>query len=98
MAAAKSMGKRELVEAIASGAGLSKLNASKALDAAVAALKDALKAGRKVTIVGFGTFEVRKRKRRTGVNPRTGEKIQIAAKKVPAFKASRTLKDWVAGK
>ena len=85
------MNKTELVAAVAQKAELSKKDAEKA----VAAITDALCAGDKVQLVGFGTFEVRNREARTGKNPRTGEAIQIAASKVPAFKAGKALKDVV---
>ena len=85
------MNKTELVAAVAQKAELSKKDAEKA----VAAVTDALCAGDKVQLVGFGTFEVRNREARTGKNPRTGEAIQIAASKVPAFKAGKALKDVV---
>ena len=85
------MNKTELVAAVAQKAELSKKDAEKA----AAAITDALCAGDKVQLVGFGTFEVRNREARTGKNPRTGEAIQIAASKVPAFKAGKALKDVV---
>ncbi len=85
------MNKTELVEKIAAGAGISKVDAKKALDAAVAAVKEALIAGDKVALVGFGTFSVNERPAREGVNPATGDKIQIAAKKVAKFKAGADL-------
>ena len=85
------MNKTELVEKIAAGAGLSKADAKKALDATVAALKDALVAGEKIQLVGFGTFSVNERPAREGINPATKEKIQIAAKKVAKFKAGTEL-------
>jgi DNA-binding protein HU-beta len=81
------MNKTELVEKIAAGAGLSKVDAKKALDATVAAIKDALVAGDKVSLVGFGTFSVNERPAREGINPSTKQKITIAAKKVAKFKA-----------
>ena len=87
------MNKTELVEKIAAGAGLSKEDAKKALDATVAAIKDALKAGDKVQLVGFGTFSVTKRPAREGINPATKQKIKIAAKKVAKFKAGAELAD-----
>ena len=90
------MNKTELIEAIAAGAGLSKADAKKALDATVAAVKDTLVKGDKIQLVGFGTFEVRERKAREGINPQSKDKIQIPATKVPAFKAGRALKDAVA--
>ena len=87
------MNKTELVEKIAAGAGLSKVDSKKALDATVAAIKDALIAGDKVALVGFGTFAISERPAREGVNPATKEKIQIAAKKVAKFKAGAELAD-----
>ncbi|QGG80302.1 DNA-binding protein HU [Litorivicinus lipolyticus] len=89
------MNKTELVEAIANGAGLSKADAGKALDATVAAVTDALKGGDQVSLVGFGTFAVKARAARTGRNPQTGKEIQIAASNVPGFKAGKALKDAV---
>jgi len=89
------MNKSELIEAVASAADLSKADAARAVDGVIAAVTEALKAGDQVTIVGFGTFLVRKREARTGRNPRTGETIQIAASNVPAFKAGKALKDAV---
>ena len=85
------MNKTELIEKIAAGAGLSKADAKKALEATVAALKDALVAGEKIQLVGFGTFSVNERPAREGINPATKEKIQIAAKKVAKFKAGAEL-------
>ena len=87
------MNKTELVEKIAAGAGIAKVDAKKALDAAVAAVKDALIAGDKVALVGFGTFSVAKREATTGRNPRTGAEIKIPASKQPKFKAGKGLKD-----
>ena len=87
------MNKTELVAAVAQKAELSKKDAEKAVAAVTAAITDALCAGDKVQLVG--TFEVRNREARTGKNPRTGEAIQIAASKVPAFKAGKALKDVV---
>lgn len=89
------MNKSELIAAVAEQAGLSKKDAEKAVNAVVAAVTDALVEGDKVQLVGFGTFEVRTREARTGKNPRTGEAIEIAASKVPAFKAGKALKDAV---
>ena len=85
------MNKSELVEKIAAGAGLSKVDAKKALDATVAAIKGALVAGDKIALVGFGTFSVSKRPAREGINPATKQKIKIAAKKVAKFKAGAEL-------
>ena len=87
------MNKTELVEKIAAGADLSKVDAKKALDAAIAAIKDALVAGDKIALVGFGTFAVSERTAREGINPATKEKITIAAKKVAKFKAGAELAD-----
>ncbi len=89
------MNKSELIETVADRADLSKADAARAVDGVIAAVTEALKAEEQVTIVGFGTFLVRQREARTGRNPRTGETIQIAASKVPAFKAGKALKDAV---
>ena len=89
------MNKTELIDAIAAGAGLSKADAKKSLDAAVAAIKDELAKGGKVQLVGFGTFAVSERPAREGINPATKQKIQIAAKKVAKFKAGAELVDAV---
>ena len=85
------MNKTELVNAIAANAGLKKDDAKKALDATLKAVADALKGGDKVALLGFGTFAVTERPARTGINPATKEKIQIAAKKVIKFKAGAEL-------
>ena len=85
------MNKAELVNAVAAQAGLSKVDAKKALDAALGAIAGAVKAGEKVALVGFGTFSQVERAARQGVNPATGEKIEIAAKTVVKFKASSAL-------
>ncbi len=79
------MTKAELIDKVASGAGLSKVDASKALDTTLNSIKGALKKGQKVTLVGFGTFSVVKRKSRKGRNPRTGDVITIPAAKIPKF-------------
>jgi DNA-binding protein HU-beta len=89
------MNKSDLIDAIADKAGLSKADAGRALDATVKAISTALKKGKTVSLVGFGTFSVRKRAARTGRNPRTGETIKIKASKMPAFKAGKALKDAV---
>ena len=89
------MNKSDLVDAIADASGLSKADAGRALDATVDTITSALKSGQSVSLVGFGTFTVRDRAARTGRNPRTGETIQIAASKNPAFKAGKALKDAV---
>jgi DNA-binding protein HU-beta len=89
------MNKSDLVDAIADKANLSKADAGRALDATIQAVTGALKKGDTVSLVGFGTFTVRKRAARTGRNPRTGETIKIKASKNPAFKAGKALKDAV---
>ena len=89
------MNKAELIDAIADSADLSKASASRALDSAIDSITKALKKGDTVTLVGFGTFSVRKRAARTGRNPRTGETIKIKASKVPGFKAGKALKDAI---
>ena len=89
------MNKTELVASIAEKADISKKDAEKALAAFVDAVSGELKAGGKIQLVGFGTFEVRERAARTGKNPRTGEKIQIAASTNPVFNAGKALKDAI---
>lgn len=89
------MNKGEFVEAIANAAELSKADAERALEGMVKVVKKALKSGDTISLVGFGTFSVRKRAARTGRNPRTGESIKIKASKVPGFKAGKGLKDAV---
>ncbi|NOY65159.1 MAG: HU family DNA-binding protein [Nitrospirae bacterium] len=89
------MTKADLVEKIASDAGLSKADAQRALDAMIDNIKKALKKNQKVTLVGFGTFSVSKRKARKGRNPRTGEEIKIPASKVPKFTPGKGLKDAI---
>lgn len=89
------MNKTDLVNAIAAGAGLSKVDAKKALDATLGAIEDALKNNDKVALVGFGTFEVSKRAARQGINPATKQAITIEAKNVVKFKAGAQLADAV---
>ena len=89
------MTKAELIDKIASGAGLSKSDAAKALDVTLDAVKGVLKKGQKVTLVGFGTFSVSKRKARKGRNPRTGAEIKIPAAKIPKFTAGKPFKDAI---
>ena len=89
------MYKTELINAVAEKAGLSKKNAEAAVNATLAAITESLKAEEKVQLVGFGSFEVKHRAERTGLNPRTGDSVTIAASKVPAFKAGKALKDAV---
>ena len=90
------MNKTELVNAIAKNEGIEKKCAEKAVNAVFAAVADALAAGEKVQLIGFGTFEVRERAAKEARNPRTGETIKVEATKVPAFKAGAALKDKVA--
>ncbi|PKR80290.1 DNA-binding protein [Brumimicrobium salinarum] len=85
------MNKAELVEAMASEAGLSKADAKKALDAFINATTGALKDGDRLSLIGFGSFSISNRKARTGRNPQTGKEIQIAAKNVVKFKAGSEL-------
>lgn len=90
-----SMNKGDLIDVVADDAGLSKADATRAVDAIIGAVTKALKADQQVSLVGFGTFVVKKRAARQGRNPRTGETIQIAASNVPGFKAGKALKDAV---
>jgi len=90
------MNKNELISAIAEKSGLSKKDSEKALTATIDAITCELQAGGKVQLVGFGIFDVKSRKARTGHNPKTKEPIQIPATKVPNFKAGKALKDAVA--
>lgn len=87
------MNRSELTDAIADEADISKASAGRALDAALNAIQGSLQNGEPVALVGFGTFSVRERGARTGRNPRTGEEIEIAAAKLPAFKPGKALKD-----
>mgnify|MGYP000739779786 CR=1 FL=1 len=89
------MNKSELIDAIAESADLSKASAGRALDAVVDAITNALKSDDSVSLVGFGTFSVKERAARTGRNPQTGAPIEIAAAKIPSFKAGKALKDAV---
>ena len=89
------MNKSELIDAIAAQSGLKKTESAAALDAFIDAVGSALKKGDQVTLVGFGTFLVREREARTGRNPRSGETIEIAASRLPSFKAGKGLKDAV---
>lgn len=90
-----SMNKGDLIEAVSGEAGLSKADASRAVESLLSAITNALKGGNQVSLVGFGTFTVKKRSARTGRNPRTGEAIEIRASKVPGFRAGKALKDAV---
>ena len=89
------MNKSELIAAVAAKADLSKKDAEAAVKAVIDSVSEALADGDKVALVGFGTFAVKERAARQGVNPRTGEKVTIAAAKAPAFKAGKALKDAV---
>jgi len=87
--------KSELIDAIATGADISKASAGRALDSMIDAVTDALRKGDSVALIGFGTYSVKERAARTGRNPQTGEAIEIKAAKVPAFKPGKALKDAV---
>lgn len=89
------MTKAELIGKMAEGAKISKAAAGKALDAFVSGVKDSLKKEERVTLVGFGTFSVSKRKARKGRNPKTGKEIKIPARKVPKFSAGKAFKDAI---
>jgi DNA-binding protein HU-beta len=89
------LNKAELIGSVAEKAGMPKKDAEKAVNAVLATIEEALAKGDKVQLVGFGTFEVRERAARIGRNPQTGEEIQIAASRVPAFRAGKALKDSV---
>ena len=92
------MTKAELIDKVAAKTKLTKKDSDKALNAIIGAISGALAKGDKVTLVGFGSFDVRKRAARKGRNPQTGKEINIAARKVPVFKAGKALKDAVAKK
>ena len=89
------MNKSELIEKMAQGADMTKADAERALNSLISTVTDELANGGDVSLVGFGTFKVNERAARTGRNPQTGETIQIAAAKVPAFKAGKAIKDAV---
>ena len=89
------MNKGELIDAVAASAGLSRADATKAVDAVLETVTSTLAGGNSVSLVGFGTFSVKARAARMGRNPRTGEAIQIKASNVPGFKAGKALKDAV---
>ncbi len=89
------MNKAEFIDSVADSAELTRAEAARAVDAVVSTVSRALKKGDTITLVGFGTFSVRKRAARTGRNPRTGDSIKIKASKNPAFKAGKALKDAV---
>lgn len=92
------MNRKELNEIIAKKTGSTKVDAARAVSAVLDTISDAMRRGQKVTLVGFGTFEVRQRAARTGRNPATGASIKIKATKVPAFKAGAALKKAAQGK
>ena len=87
------MNKNELIRAIANNAKITLKSASTALDSVLQAITDGLNAGEKVQISGFGTFELKKKEARDGINPKTGEKIKIDATKIPVFKFGKAYKD-----
>jgi len=89
------MNKTELVAAIANDSGLTKVQAQKALDAAIDAISGAMAKGDSVTLIGFGTFKVSERAERMGRNPQTGKEMKIAASKLPRFVPGKSLKDAV---
>lgn len=89
------MNKTELINSVAEASGLSKKDATKSVESVFETIQDALSKGEKVQLIGFGNFEVRERAARKGRNPQSGEEIEIAASKVPAFKAGKALKDAV---
>lgn len=89
------MGKTELVNAVVEKTGLSKKDATSSVEATFSSITDSLAKGEKVSLIGFGNFEVRERSARKGRNPQTGAEIDIAASKAPAFKPGKALKDAV---
>lgn len=89
------MNKTDLINAVSDNADLTKKEAGAAVDAVFNTIQESLKKGEKVQLIGFGNFEVRERSARKGRNPQSGEEIEIAASKVPAFKAGKALKDAV---
>lgn len=92
---AKKLMKDDIINSVVEETGLSKKDAGAAVEAFTKTVQDALKKGNSIGLIGFGTFEVRTRAAREGRNPRTGEPLKIAKKKVPAFKAGKKLKDAV---
>lgn len=89
------MNKTELIEKVAEKTGKTKKEAGMVVDSVIQSISEALQDGEKVTLIGFGNFEVREREARKGRNPQTGEEIEIKASKVPAFKAGKQLKEAV---
>jgi DNA-binding protein HU-beta len=92
------MNKAELVGAIAKKSNLTKKDSELVLNSLIEVIGDTLKKGEKISLIGFGSYEVRKRKARTGINPQTREEIKIPAKKAPVFTPGKTLKDLVNNK
>lgn len=91
------MNKNELIDGAATSSGLTKSDVSKALDGIIETISGAVQRGDKVSLTGFGTFEMRERAARTGRNPQTGEALEVAASKAPAFKPAKAFKDMVNG-
>lgn len=91
------MNKKELIDSVAKATELTKKDSEAAVNAVIDSISSTLEKGEKVVLIGFGTFEVRERKARTGRNPATNEEIQIPASKAPAFKAGKELKNRVNG-
>lgn len=89
------MNKQELIDAVATGAELTKADASRAIEAFMGAVTTELSSGGSVALIGFGTFDVKERAARKGRNPQTGEEIEIKAAKIPSFKAGKSLKESV---
>lgn len=87
------MNKTELIAAVAQAAEMKKVDAEKAVNAFASVIENELKAGQKVQLIGFGTFEAKERPARVGRNPRTGKELKVPASKAPVFKASKVLKD-----
>jgi DNA-binding protein HU-beta len=94
--ATKSMNKQSLIVSVTKLSGLSKADSKRALEAMIQSIQKGLKNGNDVSLVGFGTFKVVKQEARNGRNPRTGEPLKILAKKVPKFRAKKTLKEAIA--
>ncbi len=90
------MTKAEFIDAIAANGDYTKKDAEKALKTVIDTITDSLKKGEKISLVGFGTFEVKERAAKTAINPRTKETVNVPAKKVPTFKAGKGLKDTIA--
>ena len=95
MAARKPMGKTELIDAVAKATKMEKTKAKSAVEATIEIVTKELKKGNRVQLTGFGTFSTTRRKRRMGVNPKTGAKITIPARKVPKFTAGKALKETI---